>query len=268
MFKSLTMRPSTELQGNIDNDPQPGNFEFRPQKRRNSLPSPRREIWTSWEKPHVPGETPTRSISPPLEVWPESITQGLNTSTSIQYNYGSDEEDRRSGVPIRYADGECHPFQKSMKHEVETKFQRLKQRHKELSATLDKWKGPYEEGRRLYFETRGLGWTKPQWNQFLSTENSYFDVRDKLFAVEDKMEHNTAQMYLFKEPVSLSLNSGVWLREEDTAVWSLEGAAEQRAKSSEHPVLEWRGVDYNATKWTDEPSDPSCEHCEDLSSLA
>ncbi|KAI0544780.1 hypothetical protein F4679DRAFT_589129 [Xylaria curta] len=257
------MEPSTELQENINNDPQAGDFELRPEKRHNSPPSPRREVSTSCEKPHAPGETPTRSVSLPLDSSPEPTTQGTNTPTPLQDDYDSDEEDRRNGVPIRYSDGECHPFKESMKHEAETELQRLKKHHKELSAALDEWKGPYEEGRRLYFETRGLGWTEQQWNQFLSTEDSYFDIRDKLFAVEDKMGHNTAQMHLFKEPVDRSLNSGVWLREEDTAIGSLEAAAEQRARSSEYPVLEWRGVDYNATERTYEPPATLCDHCEE-----
>ncbi|KAI0859715.1 hypothetical protein F4860DRAFT_515694 [Xylaria cubensis] len=276
------MRSSTEHQENFNNDPEPRVFEFLPRKRRGSLPSPRSEIWAEQQKPYVPGEKPTRSVSLRvrsrshhhdksqllLKFWPEPITQGFITPITRGEGHDTCNEDKWNGVLIRYSQGQCHPMQNLTKNDVKAEFQRLERRRKELSATLDKWKGPYEEGRRLYFETRGLGWTEPQWTQFLSTENSYFDVRDKLFAVEDMIKHNAAQMYLFKEPVGLSLNSGVWLREEDTAIWSLEGVAEQKARSGERPVLEWRGIDYNATERTCEPPAPSCEHCENILSLA
>ncbi|KAI1748849.1 hypothetical protein F4782DRAFT_533969 [Xylaria castorea] len=269
------MKPSTELREAINNDTKPGVFEFRPQKRYGSLPLPRRVICVSREKPYVPVEIPTRSISLEsrisgrhhdrsrllLECWPEPITQGFSTPiTPRGEGYDSDEEDKWNGVPIRYSHGQCRPFQKSMRHKVEADFLRLKQSYEGLSATLCKWESRYMEGRRLFLKTMGLDWTEPQWTQFLFTEKSFFDLQDKLFALQDKMERKTTQMYLFMEHVGPSLNSGVWLREEAT-LWSLEGAAEQKARRGEYPVLEWRGVDYNVTERT-------YEHYENFSSLA
>ncbi|KAI0450529.1 hypothetical protein F5B21DRAFT_425233 [Xylaria acuta] len=259
------MKPVTGLQAQINNNPKLDAFECRPETRCDSLPLPTRDIWIPREKLYVPGETPTRSISLgsritgrhhdrsqlPLDFWPEPIIQGSSVPiTPQEKGYDSDEEDKRNGVLIRYSHGQCRPFQKSMKRQVEAEFQRLKRRYEELSATLRKWEGRYKEGRRFFFQTLGLDWTEPQWGKFLSLENSFFDLQDKLFALQDKMERRNAQMYLFMERVGPSLDSGVWLREKDTTLWSLEGAAEQRAREGEYPVLEWRGVDYNATERT------------------
>ncbi|KAI0466288.1 hypothetical protein F4859DRAFT_332584 [Xylaria cf. heliscus] len=283
------MKPVTKLQLQINNNSKPGAFDFQAQKRCDSVPLPRQDIsrreavhtwrrdWVSREKPYVPGGTSTRSISlgsrisgrhhdesqVPVGLWPEPIFQASSTpATPRRENYDNDEEDKRNSVPISYPQHKCRPFRASMKQEVEAEFQRLRRRGKELSATLREWEGGYKKARRLFSKTLGLGWTECQWVKFMSFEKSLFDLRDDLFAVQDKMEHRNAQMYLFIERVSSSLAGGVWLRDEDTTtLWSLEVTAEQKAMRGEYPVLEWNGVDYNATEKV-------YENYENFSSLA
>ncbi|KAI0436286.1 hypothetical protein F4803DRAFT_240487 [Xylaria telfairii] len=268
------MKPVAKHQVQENRNPRPRAFECRPQKRCDSLPVPTRKSWVPLDKSHLLGETPARSISQgcgvhshhrgkdlPSEFWPEPIARGFSAPiTPPREDYGSDEEDKRNGVPTRYSENKCRPFRASMKRRIEAEFQRLKQRFERLSTTLREWEGWYKKARRLFFKTLGLDWAESDWAKFRSLENSFFDLQGELFAVEDKMERRNAQMYLFMKHVG-PLNAGVWLRERDTTIWALEGAAEQRARCGEYPVLEWSGVDYNATERT-------YENYENSSSLA
>ncbi|KAI1420085.1 hypothetical protein F5Y12DRAFT_162899 [Xylaria sp. FL1777] len=234
----------------------PRNFENSPQKRCRSVPPPTSESWVAKEEPYIPIRKLIRSFSLSSRVrsgpgrsllakalQPDPVTEERDFPFTSQGNsYDSEEEDRLIGLPITYSQDQLRPFQPSMKYEIEAEFKLLKFYGDGLSATLSEWKASYRELRRHVGETCSLDWTAAQWEEFLFLGDAYFTLQDKLFAVQDRMGQINAQMYLFLDHTRLPSDGRF---HDDNTSWSLEGVAEIQARTSEHPILEWNGVDYN-----------------------
>ncbi|KAJ2982767.1 hypothetical protein NUW58_g6372 [Xylaria curta] len=194
------------------------------------------------------GNTHTQYITK-MARWVVASGEEIGNKSSLsgpskETGYSSRRKDKRNGALIHYSQGQCRPYQQSMKLEVEAQFLRLKLFSEELSTTLCRWDGGYRELRQCFAESNGLDWTASQWERFLSFENAFFRLQDELFAVEDEMKQKVAQMYLLVDHTNAPSRRG-WLRQDDV---TLEGEAEERARNGEHPTLEWNGVDYNATE--------------------
>ncbi|KAJ8111778.1 hypothetical protein ONZ43_g5543 [Nemania bipapillata] len=240
--------------------PKPGALECHLPHRSNSLPLLKAGI----ERPLMLDVKPMRSVSLAPKgrklrarhqgrsrfvnaFKPAPVTQESNGVPLDRDSYDSDEEDRRSGVSIIYSQGQYVPFQASMKRELEAEFLRLKLYGEELSTTLDEWKQAYEQLFVRISKASARHRTASQWEDLFFLEDTYLNVREELSMVQDAMGRVHAQMRLFLDHTPPPSSHRDWRQDGDSTVWVPEAVAKQQAKRGEYPILEWNGVDYNAT---------------------
>jgi hypothetical protein len=132
-----------------------------------------------------------------------------------------------------------------MRDEMVAEFQRLTLHGNELAANFRSLGKGYMKLRQQYFEHSGMNWTSSTWHNFLLLDNAISTLQQQLFDIQENLEHRYAEMFSFLDHVEPT-EMGAWvLQENGTAVWTLEGIAEQ-ARDDEYPVLEWNGIDYNS----------------------
>ncbi|GAW25494.1 hypothetical protein SAMD00023353_0702750 [Rosellinia necatrix] len=233
----------------------------RLKKRRVLLPPAGSGSRAGRNTPHILSRRPVRCISFASRVRGyyrdvAKIADGLRPDPIARWNgrnqqsqmdgYDSDEEDLRNGVRITYSAEGRVVFKASLRYVLESEFHSVRARGEQLSAMLSELEPEHRRLRRHYSETLGLDWTTSQWEHFFLFEDRYFKVRERLYDVQDEMEHMTAQMYLFLvDPYDY----GYLIEDGDTTVWSLNGIAEEQVRNNEYPALEWNGVDLNESIW-------------------
>lgn len=258
------MDSAAKLRNQLDDPSMSGPFKIRAQKRCSTFPLVGSEGWTAQEGPHVLGTKPTRSISLLSRVrghnknrsHPEPAIHGPDDCALLKsddaYEYDSDDEDKRNGVPITYAPDAGGPFRESIKQELEAEFNRLRRYGETLAATVREMEGGYQRLCELFLETdntSSVEWTVEEKEEFLVLEDVFLDLREELFAVQDTMEHVHAQLCLFLDHAQPS--SGFrrsWLRDEDAIVWSANGAADQRVRNGEYLSSDRGGVGCDVTR--------------------
>ncbi|KAI3322936.1 hypothetical protein HD806DRAFT_536117 [Xylariaceae sp. AK1471] len=239
------MDRAAALREQIYEDSEGRTFE-RP-TRCNSLLLQKRERWVPAEKP-AKGRGHGRLSRLALESRPEPIAQDPEPDTVItteEDGYDSDEEDRRNGVPITYAQDQGRAYHESMRNEMAAEFRRLTLHGNELAANLHRVEGSYMSLRRQFFKHFGMNWTASAWHGFLLLDETISTLQEQLFDVQENLEHRYAEMYSLLDHPRPSKTSSWMQQENGTCVWTLEGTA-HCARNDGYLVLEWNGVDYNS----------------------
>lgn len=232
-------------------------FGILSKKRCSSFPLMGSEGWVDLEKPHILGTKPARSISLASKVsdhqrgrpQPEPgirIPDGFTVPETDDYN--SDEEDRRNGVPITYAQDEGGPFRESMKWELEAEFNRLKLYGEKLAATVHELEGGYQQLCEHLSATSTVEWTVSEEDEFLVLEDSFLNLREELCTVQDNMGHKHAQLCLFIDYTRPSSRRHHCVEGKGATFWSPDGAAGQRIRNCEYIQSNWGQVSCSVTR--------------------
>ncbi|KAI0158342.1 hypothetical protein GGR57DRAFT_460040 [Xylariaceae sp. FL1272] len=163
-----------------------------------------------------------------------------------QTGYDSDEEDRRNGVPITYSQGPTRSYHPSMREEAEEEYMELKVERADIQELLEMKEQTYWIFRLLYFDYNGLDWTESRWLQYLELEDTVDLIRQRLEAVEVRMQNVFAQICSYMDHGPTMANS-VAYQQDDKTIWDPQGRFEDRWNFNNDGdlELEWNGVNLN-----------------------